>query len=284
MSTKYKLNIAKPCSENWNDMTPALRGKFCQQCSKNVVDFSTMSDKQIVDYLKKGEKSICARIDNSQMSRAIIAQPNNSGIRNSFYKYLLGIFLFGLNGKSFSKNHSEQLKSQTKKIENLDQKKTENLKVDNSGSELKLIGKVKDAENELTLSNAHITLENDSVIQVCGKSDTSGNFSISVPAPGNYIVRVSHEDYNSKIYRNVKIMRHEVTNLEIELDYSSIILEEDVIVSAEPLIDPDNTSTGHVRVGKWRDNQPRIRNMNGEVYVDTKDNKWWKFWRKKNNH
>ncbi len=288
MSTRYKLNIDKPCSENWNDMLPGNRGKFCQQCSKTVVDFSTMSDKQIVDYLKKGEKNICARVDNSQMRRAIIAQSSNSGFRNSLYKYLLGIFFFSLSGKSFSKNHNEHLKSQTEKIENLEQKETANSKFFESGSELKLIGKVKDAEDELTLSNAHITVEKDNNVLICGKSDTAGHFSILIPAPGNYVVRVSHDDYISKIYKNVKVTNNEITNLEIELEYASIILKEDVIVSAEPMIDPDYTSTGHVYVEKTEEKrwntQPRIRNMDGKVHEEKKDNKWWKFWYKKEDH
>lgn len=51
--------INKPCEKNWDDMTPRGEGKFCGHCNKIVVDFTSMTDEQIIAYLteKKGQKT-----------------------------------------------------------------------------------------------------------------------------------------------------------------------------------------------------------------------------------
>jgi len=42
MRTKrFTISIPEPCTENWNEMTPTERGKFCAHCQKDVIDFSS---------------------------------------------------------------------------------------------------------------------------------------------------------------------------------------------------------------------------------------------------
>lgn len=79
------LSIPKPCNENWNEMTPEQQGAFCNVCSKVVVDFSNMSDEEVLSYFenKKGEKT-CGRFRASQLTpyemkvdvRAVASQGN----------------------------------------------------------------------------------------------------------------------------------------------------------------------------------------------------------------
>lgn len=64
-----KISIPKPCNENWNEMTPEQQGAFCKVCSKVVVDFSSMSDEEVINYLeKKKEEKTCGRFRASQLS------------------------------------------------------------------------------------------------------------------------------------------------------------------------------------------------------------------------
>ena len=48
MKKETYLHIPEPCHEQWDKMSPAQQGRFCQQCSKTVVDFSTMTDQQVL--------------------------------------------------------------------------------------------------------------------------------------------------------------------------------------------------------------------------------------------
>lgn len=50
-------------------MTPEQQGAFCKVCSKVVVDFSKMSDEEVIAYLeKKKEEKTCGRFKASQLS------------------------------------------------------------------------------------------------------------------------------------------------------------------------------------------------------------------------
>lgn len=64
-----RISIPKPCHENWNDMTPEQQGAFCKVCNKVVVDFSAMSDEEVIAYLEqKKEEKTCGRFRTSQLS------------------------------------------------------------------------------------------------------------------------------------------------------------------------------------------------------------------------
>ena len=52
---KSKIILPNPCNANWDEMTPNDKGKHCGSCKKTVVDFTTMNDEQIKDYLNNHE-------------------------------------------------------------------------------------------------------------------------------------------------------------------------------------------------------------------------------------
>lgn len=51
MKFNYAISIPKPCHEDWSKMTPSEKGRFCQSCSKSVIDFTQMSQQSIETYL-----------------------------------------------------------------------------------------------------------------------------------------------------------------------------------------------------------------------------------------
>ena len=67
------IRVPKPCSENWEAMTPAEKGRFCASCQKMVVDFSVMTDAQIVAVFEKqaGELT-CGRFQIAQLERELV--------------------------------------------------------------------------------------------------------------------------------------------------------------------------------------------------------------------
>lgn len=61
------IGIEKPCSENWNKMTPTEKGAFCQKCAKQVHDFSNRSVNEIKQtLLELSGQSVCARMTTRQ--------------------------------------------------------------------------------------------------------------------------------------------------------------------------------------------------------------------------
>jgi hypothetical protein len=89
---KINISIENPCQENWDEMQPDQAGtrRFCANCRKNVVDFTLMSDRQIVDFFKKpSNQSACGRFLSDQLERDIIL-PNK---RKPWFKYFFQIFI-----------------------------------------------------------------------------------------------------------------------------------------------------------------------------------------------
>ncbi len=50
MKQQFEIKIPKPCSAEWTNMTPNKNGKHCDSCNKTVIDFTKMSDNEIVSY------------------------------------------------------------------------------------------------------------------------------------------------------------------------------------------------------------------------------------------
>ncbi len=67
----FGIQLDNPCSENWDNMTPSESGRFCNSCSKQVVDFTAMSDAAIVAYFKK-HKNVCGRFAEEQLERNLL--------------------------------------------------------------------------------------------------------------------------------------------------------------------------------------------------------------------
>ncbi len=66
----FKIEIAKPCRAKWNGMTPAEQGRFCGECSKIVIDFTSMTTDEIHQYfLQHRDQKICGRFISAQISK-----------------------------------------------------------------------------------------------------------------------------------------------------------------------------------------------------------------------
>ena len=70
MKKSITISIPEPCHENWQIMTPTEKGKFCQVCTKEVIDFTEKADEDLVKILSKG-KSTCGRFKKSQLNREV---------------------------------------------------------------------------------------------------------------------------------------------------------------------------------------------------------------------
>lgn len=75
MSKSILLNIPEPCHENWQQMTPLEQGRFCGSCQKIVVDFSVMTDKEVLDYFSKASQHVCGRFSSDQLNKEITVTP-----------------------------------------------------------------------------------------------------------------------------------------------------------------------------------------------------------------
>lgn len=66
---KFKLD--KPCDENWGNMQNISEGKYCEKCSKKVLDLTQKSDEEIEEIMRKSEDQLCGRISSSASKIAL---------------------------------------------------------------------------------------------------------------------------------------------------------------------------------------------------------------------
>ena len=72
MQTSFQLNIQNPCHEAWEGFKPTPKGGFCASCQKNVIDFSGMTDSQLMAYfrdLPTENQHLCGRFRNDQLQK-----------------------------------------------------------------------------------------------------------------------------------------------------------------------------------------------------------------------
>lgn len=242
-NNSYILNIQNPCEEKWNSMHPHDRGKFCMQCSKEVIDFTKLDNKEIIQIIEKSNGRICGRMSISQLNNPIVIPSKKS--RSKLYKALTAIFLIGSTGSVFaaplplaannlnvSKNESNY-----KRI-NLKQFKTDTLKNTIKGQVL--------TEFEEPIPDAIINVKELNLEIV---TDNDGYFLISLPQNFQQefvTVLISYpyfEDYETRIYK---------TDLSIDRKY---YLKEDNEYKEEVV-------------------------LTGKVATTYKRVPWWQFWKR----
>lgn len=59
-------------------MTPTEKGRHCQSCQKEVVDFTAMSDQQILDLFSKNKYGLCGRFRTDQLDRQMLLRTTSS--------------------------------------------------------------------------------------------------------------------------------------------------------------------------------------------------------------
>ncbi|MEM7186932.1 MAG: carboxypeptidase-like regulatory domain-containing protein [Bacteroidota bacterium] len=99
MKKSVTITIPEPCHEDWGNMTPTEQGRFCKSCTKEVIDFTKVSDQEIINKLKSGD-NLCGRFTTSQLDREIATKHRSKG---NLLPYAASLLLpLGLLGSSES--------------------------------------------------------------------------------------------------------------------------------------------------------------------------------------
>jgi len=72
--SQFVIRIPQPCSESWAAMTPTAAGRHCAACQKTVIDFTAMTDGEVLAHLARaGSGDTCGRLRSSQLERPVLA-------------------------------------------------------------------------------------------------------------------------------------------------------------------------------------------------------------------
>lgn len=184
MKNSMILKIAEPCHENWENMLEAEKGRFCQVCSKDVIDFTNYSDAEIIDYFEllksKPSGSVCGRFKAKQIEVPLnkIEVPLNSYFRleNSTHKFLwMMLFLIGVFSVSCNEGPKHGKVESSVKLESVD-----SFLPPKSNEEVQLMGDtvIVEPAKKTPAPEIHIKGEVMEEIQVMGEPMIMGGITI----------------------------------------------------------------------------------------------------------
>lgn len=180
----FNIRIDNPCSEDWNAMTEAERGRFCNSCQKAVTDFTSFTDKEIFNYIqhRQGEK-LCGRFSQQQLSRDLYPEFKQRSY-SSMLKVAASIFLGAL---SSLPAHSQEQDSAG--VENSISQSPM------ASRQIRIKGQVTSSDSSDIVSGATISIPGlDSTT-----SDSSGYFELDIMTPLDSIeLLISAKGWESK--------------------------------------------------------------------------------------
>lgn len=94
MDITGSFQIAEPCHESWNKMTPEAQGRFCAACQRCVVDFTAKTPEQIKSIYEQEGGDVCGRVRASQLNAA--ARPAVRGVASRILRGLKPVQMFAL--------------------------------------------------------------------------------------------------------------------------------------------------------------------------------------------
>lgn len=204
------LKIENPCHENWEQMTPMDRSRFCVTCQKKVHDLTSASIDEIYELHKKQEGVMCGRVSGKLLNEQFVASQlkvqQNQFRRNFFLATVIcfGSFLFSI---------------QSSLAGNLYQLKNQFLIQQDSTQELKISGVVRDKSNKDLLPFCNVMLMvGDSIIAV-SNTDLDGKFSLKINTQKfpQFDLKVQYVGYHNLLIKNIKPDKKELF-FELEAD------------------------------------------------------------------
>ena len=196
MTTSLKLHIPEPCHENWQNMTSQEQGRFCGSCQKTVVDFSVMTDKEILDYFSKASEHICGRFSNDQLNKELTVAEKK---KRFSLAYVWNVILATL----LITEANAQVKPKPKKPVKIDvyEQRTMGIIAHMPDEPIESVipvtmkGTIVDAQSNLPVVGASISIKNASG----GTStDTSGNFRLKVQKKNSLVIEISAIGYETQ--------------------------------------------------------------------------------------
>lgn len=215
-----KIAIPEPCHQPWNTMTDSQNGRFCRSCSKTVIDFTAMTDQQIIEHLSTA-KHVCGRFNENQFStinRQLQLDNLQSG---TFWKRML-LALTMLTSAQYLKAQNTQTKP------TIEQTPT-NFKLGEVAIAAKdstyhtLTGSITDAADKSVLPGVTIRLDG---TNIGTQTNAEGKFTLQVPASATRLV-ISFIGYSSQ---SIPIDPKSDPNMVVALKMSATMLGEVAIV------------------------------------------------------
>ncbi len=271
MKKEIYIQIPEPCHEDWNKMTPVDQGKYCQSCCKEVVDFSVMTDQEIISFISKPRGKTCGNFAGDQLNR-IITEPAVPA-KKKFWVVMLSFLLplaISFKGKAQFRKKKSVDTTQTStvhepdkptrgkvavtkcKVESMTQLRGDTIVVDEAQKSYEIVGTVTDEKGN-RLEGATVSILN---TKARTATNSVGTFRISARA--NVSLSISYVGF-------------ETSNLQI----TSSSLNQPIAIALKPIANELVGMVGLISFETYNDRidypEPMSINFTGNI-LDTSGN------------
>ncbi|UIR56810.1 carboxypeptidase-like regulatory domain-containing protein [Sphingobacterium sp. SRCM116780] len=238
----YILNIENPCQiVQWDSMSKTESGKYCSHCSKNVVDFATLTDVEVIKYLDRTSGVICGRLTTEQLNRLLTIKQKSNNFQ--FSKILTALLILSATESSFATDkqltpHEFVTEPNDKQSDNYIP--TANKTLETDSLQKYISGKVIEEGTNRVVTLSSVFIKN---TKISAQTDTLGNFKLQIPndfVADTIILVVKHTGW--------------------ERDTETIVYKKDLPIT-NLIINKTNPIVGEISIQVKR--------------------KWWMFWKKR---
>lgn len=121
MKTYYSISIPEPCHEDWSQMTPKEKGRFCDSCSKTVVDFTKMNTYEIQDFISQNQENrVCGHFKQTQLESVHLHVPIQTLASKNVHKLFLLALLITMGTSLLSCTKTNGSKQKIDSVEIID--------------------------------------------------------------------------------------------------------------------------------------------------------------------
>lgn len=211
------LSIKKPCSENFSSFSKTNDGGFCQSCKKNVIDFTNMSDQEILSYVNNSKNETCGLFLESQLKTYKIPEnKKTSKMTSIFASHFFGLSLLSLLSFNSAFSQDKKVVNEIVKIDSQNQGAIQDsTKIDRK---ISVEGIVNDLKGPLP--GANIYLKN---TKIGVQSDINGKFKFPIPLKVDDVLIVSFIGFKDKEIQIKDSKNSDKLEIEIKLKQSDIV-------------------------------------------------------------
>lgn len=227
------LNVEKPCSASWEQMTGTAQKRFCSECNKHVFDFSQMTCQQIEAVSAVHQGNLCARITRRTDGSMVMLEPAlptysthrlNLPVLNAAVATMLTLSVPATAQQVIVKQ-GEVATPQSHKG-----KQKESKEQPPSGGTSSISGTVVDPQ-QLVIANAAVTLVLPNSQQLTTRSSAEGNFQFTGLAPGTYTLTFEFQGFRTTVLTDVRTIANTETPLSVTMEINSAGIAGGVVVS-----------------------------------------------------
>lgn len=208
MKKSLHISIPKPCSEDWAKMSPQQKGRFCESCQTTVIDFTEMTDQELVEFFKKPKGNTCGHFKPQQLDSTL------SYHENTWFEQKSQRLIFGIGAMLSLQNINAQHLKGKPAIHYTEQAPAGKTTTLSQDSVYAIEGLVLDSTTKEPLIGATISTNDE---RYSSSTDTAGKFRLEISSNlQNTSLEIEYLDYHSKSISVYELNQHQNV---IELSY-----------------------------------------------------------------